>query len=390
MDTKLSDINANGTADKIEKLTPEHIDIVDASSTRGGTMRTEIDEFLVDESASVRDAIARINDNSNGIVLVVDEDQNLLGTATDGDIRRAILNDTPLSTPVSEVMCSDPTVVEPNAAESDILEWFKRDELRHIPVVDDEGTLLGLHALSDWFHQLESEESLEFPAVIMAGGLGTRLRPHTEDTPKPLVEVAGKPILERIVEHLESAGAEELMITTRYLADQIESYFGNGDTRDCDIDYLREDERLGTCGGLRSLRGQIDQSFLLMNGDLLTEFDVEGMFRFHRQQNATLTMGVRHYAMKVPYGVARVEQGQVQSLSEKPVYDFFVNAGIYILNPRALELIPEQGKFDTTQLIEILLEQDEKVSSYPILEQWMDIGRPEDLEEAKKLLSEQS
>lgn len=342
-------------------------------------MKTDYEDFLTSPSAPIREVMSLINANASGIALVVEEDARLLGTVTDGDIRRGLLRGVDLDAPVREVMFTSPRVATTASPPEELEEIFRGGVIRTIPVLDEEGRLIGVHELREW---LEASEPLTLPAVLMAGGLGTRLRPLTEDTPKPLLPVAGKPILERTIEHLQASGIEEIVITTRYLAEQIEEYCGDGEQWNVGIDYLRERERLGTAGALRLLEGSIDQPFLVMNGDLLTDFNVRSMFDFHREQRAAMTVAVRHYSFKVPYGVARVEDVYVQELIEKPTYDFFVNAGIYILEPWVIEHIPQGQYYDITELIDALIAQGHPVASFPIFETWMDIGRPEDLEMA--------
>lgn len=336
-------------------------------------MLTDLDKFLLSCDADILTAMALIDENTSGIVLGVDAEGRLVGTATDGDIRRGILRGVPTQAPLHEVLCRSPHVVDVHTPPLEIERLFRDLKLRQIPVVDDEQRPVGLHLLSEW---------VQTPAaVIMAGGLGTRLRPLTDTVPKPLIEVGGKPILERIVEHLRAGGINDLVITTRYLAEQIEDYFGDGERWQMAINYIREQERQGTGGALRHLKGQVDQPFLVMNGDLLTDVNVRHMFDFHRAHNAVMTIGVRHYTFQVPYGVVELDDVHVHSLSEKPTYDFFVNAGIYVLSPRALELVPDEGYFDITELVDRLLAQGLPVVSFPIIERWYDIGRPEDLEQ---------
>ena len=356
-------------------------------------MHKDIDDLCVSEDSTIRDAMAQINENNSGIVFVTNGETGdyFLGTVTDGDVRRGILRNTSLDRSIKEVMCEDPLTVQPVVSDADVVSHFRQKDIRHLPVVDEDNRLRGVHILSDWIDKLECRGERDFSAVIMAGGLGTRLRPLTEDTPKPLVEVDGKPILARIIEHLNAAGASDIYIITRYLADQIKSYFQDEHDGDCELHFVREQKRLGTCGGLVNLKNSLDQPFLLMNGDLLTEVDVEQLFEFHDKRGGMMTMGVRHYTMEVPYGVAEVNEGTVESISEKPVYDFFVNAGIYVVEPDAVDYIPENQEYDVTELMDQLLEQkDEEISSYPILRRWMDIGRPEDLEEARQLIKKSS
>lgn len=352
-------------------------------------MRTDLHILTIGSEATIKAGMAQIDQNRAGIVMVTDADGTLLGTVTDGDVRRAILKSHSIDSPLVDIMTDQPTVLVWGADEQKARQEGRRlmaeRRLRHLPVVDDAHVLVGLLSLDDsWDDAMDEKLS----AVVMAGGLGSRLRPLTNTTPKPLIPVGGKPILERIVEHLHGAGVEQLVITTRYMADQVEGYFQGGDAWGVDIDYIREQERRGTAGALRELAGQVDHPFLVMNGDLLTDFSVKEMFRFHKEHQAVMTVGVRQYTFQVPYGVAQVDGVLIRALSEKPTYDFFVNAGIYILEPHLLDLIPE-GYYDITELIEALVEDQQPVVSFPIHEQWMDIGRPEDLAVANALFQPQ-
>lgn len=353
-------------------------------------MRTDIEPFCVSPSATIRAAISQIEENATGIAIVVADNDTLVGTVTDGDVRRGLLRGVSLDETVMTVVEEEPVAVHPDVDEAELSRLFRQQRLKLIPVVSDDEKVLGVHLFNDRLQSLDSkpddefEAEQEFPAVIMAGGLGTRLRPLTEDKPKPLVEVGGKPILERILEHLSRVGADDCVITTRYLAEQIEDYFGDGQSLGLDIEYLREEERLGTAGSLRELRGTIERSFLVMNADILTDVDVGEMYQFHEEREALMTVGVRHYSMKVPYGVVEVDGATIDGLSEKPVYDFFVNTGIYVVAPEALRYLPEEGYFDMTELIDNILSDGREVVHFPIIEQWMDIGRPEDVEKANE------
>lgn len=348
-------------------------------------MRTDLELLTIGPAATIRQGIAQIDQNRAGIIMITDAEGALLGTATDGDIRRAILANTSLDEPIASVMYSSPTVATLGMAQDELMSLMAPRCLRHLPVVDSDGVVCGLVSLDEL---LEVPNVPKLSAVVMAGGLGTRLRPYTDKVPKPLIPVGGKPILERIVEHLQGSGVEQLVITTRYMAEQVEGYFKDGQEFGVHIDYIREQERRGTAGALRDLVGKQQGPLLVMNGDLLTDFHVQQMFDFHREHNAVMTVGVRHYTFQVPYGVAQVDGVQIKALSEKPTYDFFVNAGIYILEPRLLELIPEHQYYDITELIDALVKRQERVISFPIHELWMDIGRPEDLERANELFEQ--
>lgn len=345
-------------------------------------MRTNVSDFTISDAARVQEAMRLIDRNGLGIVLVCDDDLHLLGTVTDGDVRRAILAGADLEGPVSELMTTNPQAVRVETPETVVRDTMVDASVRQIPALNDERSVVGLHFLPDLVSHSRP------PAVIMAGGLGSRLGDLTNDTPKPLIEVGGKPILQHIVEHLESAGVDNLFISTRYLAEKIEDHFRDGEQWGLSIEYIREKQRLGTAGALKYLDGKIAEPFLVMNGDLLTNFPVEELEHFHREIGAQMTVCVRHYSMEVPFGVAEIEGSRIVALSEKPRYDFFVNAGIYFLEPEVLKHIPSDQYFDMTELIETLLESGGKIASFPVVERWLDVGRPDDLVAARDLLEE--
>ena len=349
-------------------------------------MHEEIEDYLARPTDTLREVMVQLNRTSTQIALVVDAQRCLLGTLTDGDIRRALLSGCDIEAPASAAMHTEPRTVREDAEGSEIDAIFQSGFIRTIPVINEQKRVLGVHVLQDWPGHI-APRRVGLPAVVMAGGLGTRLRPLTDSTPKPLLPVGGKPILEHTIEHLSAAGIEEIVITTRYLAEQIEEFCGDGGKWDIGIDYLRERDRLGTAGALRHFKDRLKRPFLVMNGDLLTDFNVQSMLDFHLEQSAAMTVGVRHYSFQVPYGVAQVEGVHVKELVEKPTYDFFVNAGIYILEPWVISHIPPDEYYDITQLIDALIEQQQDVVSYPIYESWIDIGRPEDLARAHELMT---
>jgi dTDP-glucose pyrophosphorylase len=344
-------------------------------------------DLTIGPERSMRHAMRAIDQNGLGIILVVDDELTLLGTVTDGDVRRALLAAVPLDRAVEDVMCHNPRVATPQTPPEEVFTLMNAEKLRLVPVVDEEGTLEGVFEFTDLARRF-GEVADRVPAVLMAGGLGTRLRPLTNETPKPLLEVGGQPILERLVSHLKGSGVDDMFITTRYMADQIEDHFGDGGRLGVNIDYVREEKRLGTAGALKYLEGKLERPFLVMNGDLITTLNVREMMNFHREHDATLTVAVRHYQFQVPYGVVEVDDVRIREISEKPEYDFFVNAGIYILDPSVLPLIPADCHYDITELIDTVIERGQTVVSFPIHERWMDIGRPEDLERARELFAE--
>ena len=347
-------------------------------------MRKDIGEFTIVPPQTIREAMAAIGHAVLGIVLVSDAEGHLLGTLTDGDVRRAILDGHSIDGSCTDIMCREPTTVGAEVAEEDVLGLMRKASLRHVPVVDDDGRVLGLHIRSD----IVGPAGSGVPAVVMAGGLGTRLGDLTTCTPKPLVSVGGKPILQHVLEHLKEGGVEDVIITTRHLAGQIEGYFGDGQKWGVAIRYVREQQRLGTAGALKYLQGRLERHFLVMNADLLTDFPVQEFEHFHMESGAAMTVAVRHHGFQVPFGVVDVDGARVVGLSEKPRYEFFVNAGVYMLDPATLQFIPEGESFDMTQLVDVLLREGWQVCSFPILERWIDIGRPEDLERAEAMLGD--
>ncbi len=345
-------------------------------------MSAPLDELTAPADATIADTMRLIDANREGIALIVDDAGVLVGTATDGDIRRGILRGLTLDSPVSEVMNTSPRTAPADSTPDQIEPMFEGGSIRLVPLVDARGVVVEVRSF-----KRSAPAAAAIPAVLMAGGLGTRLRPLTEDTPKPMLPIGGKPIMEITLERLRDAGIEEVVVTTRYLAEKIEEHFDDGSQWDMGISYVREEERRGTAGALRTLAGTLEGPFLVMNADLLTEIDVAKLLAFHQDQSAALTVAVRQYTFKVPYGVAQVDGTRITALVEKPSYDFFVNAGIYILEPWVVDLIPPDQYFDITELIDLLLEQGHVVASFPFFEQWIDIGRPEDLERAHAILS---
>jgi NDP-sugar pyrophosphorylase family protein len=255
-------------------------------------------------------------------------------------------------------------------------------KIRHLPLLDDAHRVVDLVCLADLVPERAGDDPLT--AVIMAGGLGTRLRPLTEHTPKPMLPVAGKPLLERTIGNLRDAGVRDVVVSTRYKAEHVESHFSDGAAFGVSVRYLNEHRPLGTAGSLR-LMDRPESTLLVINGDVLTSLDFRAMRAFHADHRATLTVGVRKYAFSVPYGVVECDGPAVTRLREKPTYTSFVNAGIYLLEPGAFDHLPDaDGPFNMTDLIERLVDSGGSVVSFPIHEYWMDIGQPEDYEAVQR------
>lgn len=343
-------------------------------------MRENIQNLCVTEATSLRDVMRFIDRGSLGIALVVDAEDRFLRTITDGDLRRAILNGYDLDTLVGALPRQErPSVTAPVSTPRDQqLEIMLLASIRHLPLLHDDGSLADLALAEELVPQ-----PLSLQAVIMAGGFGTRLRPLTDDTPKPMLPIGGKPLMERTIENFQRAGIQRINVTTHYLPEKITKHFGNGRRFGVDINYIAEDQPLGTAGALHLIEDS-DEPLLVINGDILTDVDFRSLSKFHQEHKAALTVAVRQYEVEVPYGVIEAEAGIVRGLREKPRFHFLVNAGIYLLEPSVRRHIPHDRRFDMTDLIETLLQHNETVVGFPITEYWLDIGKHDDFQQAQK------
>jgi dTDP-glucose pyrophosphorylase/predicted transcriptional regulator len=330
---------------------------------------------IVLATANTRDAIAAIDKGENQIALIVDDESRLQGTVTDGDIRRAILRGVELSAPVTEVMHPNPTVARVGDSRESILSVMASKKLRQIPLVDDAGKIAGIETEEN-FHQFEQQT--ESWAVLMAGGLGSRLSPLTDDIPKPMLKVGDKPLLETLIENLASHGFRRIFLAVNYKSEMVKARFGNGADWGVDISYLEEDQRLGTAGAIALLPDAPPSPFLVMNCDLLTNINYRHLLSYHAGHNCKATVSVWEHTVQIPYGVIEVKDLRIAAIEEKPVQRNFINAGIYVLDPSLVELIPPGKHFDMTSLIEKLIGRNDPVSVFPIREFWLDIGHHDD------------
>jgi NDP-sugar pyrophosphorylase family protein len=305
---------------------------------------------------------------------------------TDGDVRRAILRSVPLEGSVGELLVRPadspyrhPVTAPAGTPDDELLALMHIRTVHQIPLVDPAGRVLGLATMSD----LTRRRRLGIPAVVMAGGFGTRLQPLTENTPKPLLPVGGKPILAWIVEGLVGHGIADIWLTTHYHAEQIRAYFGDGSDWGARIRYVHEQEPLGTAGALSLMPERFDTPFLLMNADLLTRLNYRSLYRFHVDVGAVMTVCVKQHSIQVPYGVVEVENGLVRDLSEKPSRHLHINAGIYVLSPELLDEVPRHRPYNITDMIRRLLAEGKKTASFPIREYWLDIGHMPDYRQAQ-------
>lgn len=334
---------------------------------------------LLQASGSVADAIRIIDRAGAQICLVIDETNRLLGTVTDGDIRRAILANIPLDASVSQVMKRTPVTASPEDSNEDLLQRMHMTWVRQLPMVDDHGTVVGLATFDQLSRGIQVRDNV---VILMAGGLGNRLRPLTDDTPKPMLKVGNQPVLETILESFLSHGFRRFFISVNYKAEMVKSYFGNGSHWGCEISYLEETERMGTAGALSLLPTVPSAPAIVMNGDVLTKVNFTSLLDFHRDHKSVATMCVREYGFQVPYGVVEIDGQRILGIAEKPEHAFFVNAGIYVLNPATISQIPQRTQFDMTDLFKNLVLQEQPTCAFPIREYWIDIGRLDDFERA--------
>jgi dTDP-glucose pyrophosphorylase len=340
--------------------------------------------LLVTPQTPILEVLKIIDVNARQIALVVDQDDRLLGTVTDGDIRRGLLKGKGLNDPVSTVMNSYPTVASPYDHRDNILALMKIKKLHQIPVVDEDGRIVHVEILDHLLQPVKRDNWV----VLMAGGLGTRLRPLTHDCPKPLLKVGNKPLLETILLSFIEQGFHQFFISVKYKAEMIQEYFGHGERWNVDIRYLHEKESLGTAGALSLLPEKPQEPFFVMNGDLLTKVNFEQLLDFHKTYQAQATMCVREYDHQIPYGVVKLDKQRLIGIEEKPVQRFFVNAGIYVLNPETVDHIPNNQFFDMPSLFNNLIKNNRPVIAFPIREYWLDIGRLADFERANMEFAE--
>ncbi|MCC7125974.1 MAG: nucleotidyltransferase family protein [Acidobacteria bacterium] len=342
-------------------------------------MRTDLSGVTIPRTATLRQAMQAIDDGRIGIAFVIDAAGRLVGTVTDGDARRALLGDGGLETPIADVMHRRFVAVTRQATESAIVDLMRVRSIKQIPVVDADQTLIGVH------YQPDMTQAIGRPnwAVIMAGGEGRRLRPLTERVPKVMLPLGERPILEQLIELLVRHRFREVFISINYLGSQIVDYFGDGSAFDCRITYLREPRALGTAGALSLLPGLPTEPLLLLNGDLVTDIDLSALMDYHHEAACLGTQCVFEYVHQLPYGVVRLDVDQVVDQQEKPQYRELVNAGIYVLSPSLVELVPADRESTMPDLLAAARRHGYPVAAFPIRERWTDIGRLGDYERAR-------
>lgn len=337
-------------------------------------------DTIVIKTATLREAIKTIDGTPFKVALIIDSEDRLVGTLTDGDIRRAILKNIDLNSQISTVIHHVPITISEHATHKEVQKCIEEKKIKHLPRVNALGKIVGLEVIGEF-----TDKSLVLPpVVIMAGGLSTRLRPITNECPKPMLSIGGKPILETIITMLRDIGFKEFYISVNYKAEMITNYFSDGSHLGVTIRYLSEEYQSGTAGSLALLPKYNDQPLLIMNGDVLTKVDFKGLIQDHYDQRVDITMCLREFDFQVPYGVVKLSNQFVEEIDEKPVHSFFINAGIYVVNSKCFDLIPRSKSYHMTQLIKDAIECGLKCSAFPVREYWVDIGQHHDFKRANE------
>ena len=343
-----------------------------------------IENIKLTSSATIKEALEIIDNGAMQIALVVDQNDTLLGTLTDGDIRRGLLKGLDLNSSIQSIIFTTPTLAKISDTKEEILKIALSKKLHQIPIIDDNGKFLGIQEIEELIKPKEKTNKV----VLMVGGLGTRLRPLTENTPKPMLKVGKKPILQTIVEKFAEYGYSNIVMCVNYKSHIIQDYFGNGSKFGVNIEYILEEQRMGTAGALSLLKEKPTEPFFVMNGDLLTNVNFEQLDSYHTSNHSMGTMCVREYDFQVPYGVVNIQDSRILSIEEKPTYKFFVSAGIYMLSPAVLDYIPQNQFYDMPTLFEKLISENKNAISFPLREYWLDIGRIEEYKKANEEYNE--
>lgn len=330
-----------------------------------------IKDITTNKKTSIKDVIKIIDKSAKQICLVMDNNQRLIGTVTDGDIRKGLLNNISLSDPVDSISNKTPITANINDSREQILNIFKTEKIHQIPIINDNNIVVGIEIIDEIF----SKKKYNNTVILMVGGIGSRLRPLTEDIPKPMLNIGGKPILQTIVEGFQKSGFTKIIMCTGYKSEKIQDYFKDGSKFGVEIEYIVEDSKTGTVGALTLLKKRPKEVFFVMNGDLLTNVNFKKMLDFHKINESQATMCVREYDHTVPFGVVACDNHKISSIDEKPVHSFFVNAGIYLLEPECIDLIPKNEFFNMTSLFEKILSKGGNATAFPLQEYWLDIGR---------------
>ncbi len=336
-------------------------------------------QALLPSTASIEQAIQNLNQVAIKIVLIINEIGELVGTISDGDIRRGLLKGLNLGSLITSIIHREPLVVPAAMDREMVMQLMVANKIHQIPVVDEHHHVVDLYL----WDEITNPPKRNNLMIIMAGGMGTRLRPHTTNCPKPMLPVAGKPMLEHIIERAKRDGFRNFILSIFYLGHMIEEYFGDGRRLGIDIHYLKEQTPLGTAGALSLLDPRPDAPFVVTNGDVLTDIHYGELLDFHVRQNSCATMAVRVHEWRHPFGVVQTEGVEIVGFEEKPISRTHINAGVYALNPEALDVLTVNALCHMPTLFERLQENSKRTLAYPMHEPWLDVGRPDDLSAAR-------
>lgn len=336
-------------------------------------------EITIAKNTTIKVALEVIDKGAIQLALVADENLRLIGTISDGDIRRAFLKGASIDSPISDFLNYKPITSSSSQKLSEVKNLMSQHAISKIPIIDDEGIIIGLHTEDKMYRNMWEDRC----AVIMCGGLGRRLGQLTQDCPKPLLRVGKKPILETIIENFVESGCKDIYLSVNYKSEMIKQYFGTGEKWGIKISYLEEQKSLGTAGPLSLITEYVKKPFIVMNGDILTKINFENLISYHNETNSLATICVREYDFQVPYGVVNINQdGKVKEIVEKPIHSFFISAGVYMLSPEILHQIEADIFLDMPILLKKCISNEQRISSFPIKEYWVDIGKMDDYEKA--------
>lgn len=338
---------------------------------------TNIEKIKLSPNATIKQALKTISKGAVKIAIVVDKKNKLLGTLTDGDIRRGFLKGLNINSSIKSIIFKKPTVVRNNYTKEKLIKIALSKKIYQIPIVEKNGKLKGIHILDELIEPKNKSNKV----VIMAGGRGMRLRPLTKNIPKPMLKVGNKPILQIIIEKFKKSGYKNFVICVNYKSKMIKDFFGEGSKFGVKIEYIDEKKRMGTAGALSLFKLKPKKPFFVINGDLLTNLDFEKLIDFHHDHNSKATMCISEYNIKSPYGEVKLDVENIITIAEKPIHKFFVNAGVYVLDPSCIDLVPKKF-YDMTSLFKKIIINKSKVVSFPIGEYWLDIGRFNDYKKA--------
>lgn len=335
-------------------------------------------KVLIKPNICIREALKQMSEAALQVLIVIDEENKVVGIVTDGDVRRSLINGISFDEPIGKIMNKNPITLRFPSKEAEALELMKKYSIRHIPIVNEKNEVVDLILWSDFLNSGKVKYPLkDIPVVIMAGGKGTRLDPFTKILPKPLIPIGEKTIIERVMDNFKKFGFNKFIITLKYKAEMIRTYLSES-SRDYQIEFIEEKEYLGTAGGLSLLKSKLRSTFILSNCDIIVDANFDGLLNYHRENNNKITiLGVIRY-IKMPYGVLEIQEGNLKKFVEKPEYYFIINSGIYVLEPEIISLIPEGESIDMPELLKLAQERNLKIQVYPLNCSWFDIGQWEE------------